>query len=186
LVFARDSFSRGALPILRVPTCVAQRPVESFAIDTDTAGYADVRSFLQKRQRPQREVVHIEEMLNFFPFRYSPPKGEVPFAASMEVADAHWMPSHRLVRIGLKAREVQEAARPPLILMFVIDVLDVERLSSRLPMIRGAILSLLDKLQPRDRVGIVSCRNQSSLVLSPTPVANSRKIVAALESLESG
>jgi Ca-activated chloride channel family protein len=162
---------------------VAQQPVSTFAIDSDTAGYADVRNFLQKRQRPPRELVHIEEMLNFFPFGYAPPKGDAPFAASMEVADAPWLPAHRLVRIGLKAREVTATPRPPANLVFVLDVLTTERQRSQLPMIRESIEFLLGRLRADDRVSIVTTMNGASLVLPPTLAAKTPEIVAALARL---
>ncbi|MSU49672.1 MAG: DUF3520 domain-containing protein, partial [Opitutus sp.] len=47
---------------------------------------------------------------------YAPPaaevgEGETPaFAASLEVADAPWAPTHRLVRIGLKSRETENSS----------------------------------------------------------------------------
>ena len=183
--FSASFLSRSATDRDNDFVSVTQHPVSSFAIDTDTAGYSDVRRFLQKRQRPPREVVHIEEMLNFFPFRYSPPTGDEPFAASMEVADAPWMPAHRLVRIGLQAQEVKMAARPPANLVFVLDVLETEKQKSGLPMIRDALQYLVGRLRADDRVTIISSYNSGSVVLRPTPAANVKEVSAALATLGS-
>jgi Ca-activated chloride channel family protein len=50
--------------------------------------------------------VHIEELVNYFPYAYATPQNNAPLAATLEVAAAPWAPAHRLVRIGLKARAV--------------------------------------------------------------------------------
>jgi Ca-activated chloride channel family protein len=177
-----------SLPIARDNNFVSAvaSPVSAFTIESETSSYAAVRRFLQLKRLPPRETVRIEELVNYFPYHYAPPRDDAPFAASMEVADAPWAPAHRLVRIGLKAREAQVAPRPPVNLMFVIDVAEVERLSSRLPMIKEALQSLLGKLRPEDRVGLVSTRDRAALVLPPTPVAKSRQIFDALETIAPG
>ncbi|MBI5770070.1 MAG: von Willebrand factor type A domain-containing protein [Verrucomicrobia bacterium] len=159
----------------------AQSPVATVSIESDTSSMSAIRRFLQQKRLPPRETVRIEELVNYFPYHYPPPRGDAPFAASLEVADAPWAPAHRLVRIGLKAREAQIASRPPVNLVFVLDVVDVERLPSRLPMIKEAIQSLVGKLRPDDRVALVSCHHDASLVLPPTVAAKSREIAGALD-----
>jgi len=84
---------------------VADQPLSTFPVNVGTASYANVQRFLAQKQRPPADVVHIEELVNYFPYHYAPPTDNVPFAASLEVAGAPWAPEHRLVRIGLKGRE---------------------------------------------------------------------------------
>jgi Ca-activated chloride channel family protein len=158
----------------------AQRPIATVAVESDTSSVSALRRFLQKKRLPPRDSVRIEELVNYFPYHYPPRRGDAPFAASLEVADAPWAPTHRLVRIGLKAREAQLAPRAPANLVFVVDVVDVPRLSSRLPMIKDAIQSLVGKLRPDDRVALVSCHRDTELILPPTPAGKTREIVAAL------
>ena len=79
---------------------MANEPLSTFSIDVDTAGYSNVRRFLQNGERPPRDAVRVEEMVNYFPYRYAPPTDKTPFAASLEVAAAPWEPTHRLVRIS--------------------------------------------------------------------------------------
>jgi hypothetical protein len=91
---------------------VAQNKVSTFPINVATASYADVRGFLARGERPPRDDVRIEEMVNYFPYDYAPPAATdpTPFAPSLEVAAAPWAAGHRLVRIGLKARETGNAS----------------------------------------------------------------------------
>ncbi|HXB02822.1 MAG TPA: von Willebrand factor type A domain-containing protein [Opitutaceae bacterium] len=82
-----------------------ENPLSTFALNVGTASYACVRQFLQAGARPPADAVQIEELVNYFPYAYAAPRDHVPLAATLEVAAAPWAPAHRLVRIGLKARE---------------------------------------------------------------------------------
>ena len=160
----------------------AGTPQSTFAVDVDTAGYANVRRFLRNGQRPPEDAVRVEELVNNFPYRYAPPAGAVPFAASLEVADAPWAPTHRLVRIGLKGREVSTGSRPAANLVFLIDVSGSMDEPNKLPLVKEALRLLVGRLRPDDRVAIVVYAGESGLALPSTPVAKSasRAIPVAL------
>ena len=72
---------------------VRHNQLSTFSIDVDTASYANVRRMIQNGSPPPRDAVRIEELLNYFPYRYPAPQGDAPFAASLEVADAPWAPT---------------------------------------------------------------------------------------------
>jgi anti-sigma factor RsiW len=91
---------------------VAQNPLSTFGLDVGTASYANVRRFLQAGKRPPADAVYIAELVNYFPYAYAAPRDHAPLAATLEVAGAPWAPAHRLVRIGLKAREVPAGGTP--------------------------------------------------------------------------
>jgi hypothetical protein len=96
---APDRFSR-----------VQNSPLSSFGIAVDTASYTNVRRFLENGQRPPRDAVQIEGLINYFHFNYTEPKSaDEPIGATTEVAAAPWNPAHRLVRIGVRGRETPEA-----------------------------------------------------------------------------
>ena len=166
----------------------AQHPFSTFSVDADTASYANVRRFLQGGHRPPRDAVRIEELLNYFPYRYPPPaaKSDAPFATSLEVAEAPWAPGHRLVRIGLKGREVTTAERPAANLVFLLDVSGSMNAPNRLPLVKESMRMLVAKLRADDRVAIVTYAGQSGLALASTPVARASEIVAALDTLAPG
>jgi Ca-activated chloride channel family protein len=178
----------------------AQNPLSTFSIDVDTASYANVRRFLQQGVRPPADAVRIEELVNYFPYRYQAPKRgggtaptsesstaeSVPFAASMEVAQAPWAPEHRLVRIGLKGREVSAAERGPANLVFLLDVSGSMNEPNKLPLVKESMRLLVGKLRPDDRVAIVVYAGASGLALPSTPVKRSVEILAALDGLTPG
>ncbi|HWA10365.1 MAG TPA: von Willebrand factor type A domain-containing protein [Opitutaceae bacterium] len=163
---------------------VASEPLSTFSIDVDSAGYSNVRRFLQSGQLPPRDAVRLEELVNYFPYRYAPPSDNQPFAATMEVAAAPWDPRHRLVRIGLKGREVASAARPAANLVFLLDVSGSMNQPNKLPLVKESLRLLLGQLRGDDRVAIVTYAGQSGLALPSTPVTQSREIAAALDGLE--
>jgi Ca-activated chloride channel family protein len=162
---------------------VRQSPESNFAVDVNTASYANVRRILQHGTPPPREAVRIEEMVNYFPYRYAAPHDDQPFAAALEVAEAPWAPKHRLVRIGIKAREVPEAQRPPANLVFLLDVSASMNEASKLPLVQESLRLLVGKLKPDDRVAIVTYGGNSGLALPSTPASQPRDILNALDAL---
>lgn len=165
---------------------VADHPLSTFSIDVDTASYSNVRRFLSQGQRPPADAVRIEELVNYFPYDYTPPAGTAPFAASLEVADAPWATGHRLVRIGLKGREVGDAQRPAANLVFLLDVSGSMNQPNKLPLLKQSLRLLVNKLRPDDRVAIAVYAGSSGLVLPSTSAAQQAAIIDALENLRAG
>lgn len=90
-------------------------PPRSSAVDAEVedvlnpvASYAIVQRFINDGMPPPKDSVRIEEMINYFPYNYPPPKPDELFAIDVEVAGCPWADSHRLVRIGLRARQIAE------------------------------------------------------------------------------
>ena len=99
-----------------------QNPRSTFSIDVDTASYANVRRFLASGTRPPKDAVRIEELVNYFPYRYPAPTGDSPFAVHAETLPCPWSPTHRLVKLGIKGRELETKTRPAANLVFLLDV----------------------------------------------------------------
>ena len=163
-----------------------QNPLSTFSIDVDTAAYANLRRFLSSGALPPKDSVRIEEMVNYFAYSYSPPKNSDPFSAQVEIASAPWKPEHRLVKIGLKGREIAQDKRPPSNLVFLIDVSGSMQPPNKLPLIKRGLPLLVEKLTENDRVAIVVYAGASGLVLPSTTCDHKAKILNALENLEAG
>lgn len=57
-------------------------PFSTFAVDVDSASYANVRRFLSQGELPPVDAVRVEELLNAFDYDYAAPTdGDRPFAA---------------------------------------------------------------------------------------------------------
>jgi Ca-activated chloride channel family protein len=166
---------------------VSEQPVSTFSIDVDTGAYANVRRFLNDGQLPPQDAVRVEEMINYFDYRYAPPTSrDVPFRVATEVAPAPWNPQALLMKIGIKGFEVAAAERPPANLVFLIDVSGSMQSPDKLPLLKNAFRLLTDQLTARDRVSMVVYAGSSGVVLEPTPGDQKHKIRAAIDRLEAG
>jgi Ca-activated chloride channel family protein len=163
-----------------------QENLATFSIDVDTASYANVRRFLNQNQLPPRDAVRIEELINYFSYDYAQPSGNAPIAPNMEVATAPWNPQHRLVRIGIKAREVNAKQRPASNLVFLIDVSGSMNSPEKLPLVKSGLHMLVSQLGENDFVSIVVYAGSSGLVLRPTSGMNKETIRQAIDSLQPG
>jgi Ca-activated chloride channel family protein len=163
---------------------VRENPLSTFSIDVDTASYAIVRRFLTQQDRPPKGAVRIEELINYFTYDYPQPEGDAPFSATMEVAACPWAPEHRLVRVGLKGREIAADKRPASNLVFLIDVSGSMMPPNKLPLLKQSLRMLVDQLSPEDTVSIAVYAGASGTVLEPTH--DKREIRAALDELQSG
>jgi len=162
---------------------VLQNPLSTFSIDVDTASYSVVRRFLQQGQLPPEGAVRIEELINYFPYRYTRPSGDEPFAVNVELADCPWNPNHRLARIGLKGREIHVKERPASNLVFLLDVSGSMSDENKLPLVKSALKMLVDRLGENDRVAIVIYAGASGVALPSTNAHERATIVAAIDGL---
>ncbi len=135
---------------------VTENPLSTFSIDVDTASYAIVRRYLQQNhQLPPPSAVRIEELVNYFRYDYPQPEEGKPFAANVEVAGCPWNAEHRLVRVGIKGREVARDHRPLTNLVFLIDVSGSMQFADKLPLVKKSMRLLAQqngqKSRPRER-----------------------------------
>ena len=165
---------------------VSENPLSTFSIDVDTASYSNVRRFIEGGSLPPKDAVRIEEMINYFSYDYPPPNDNLPFSVSLDAASCPWAPEHRLVRIGLKGREVPNDKRPASNLVFLLDVSGSMEPSNRLPLVKQAMRLLVHKLGENDRVAIVVYAGASGLALPSTSGNHKEEILAALENLQAG
>ena len=101
---------------------VTTTPLSTFSIDVDTASYTNVRRFLRDGLLPPADAVRIEELINYFDYRYPEPATGDPFGIVTEMSDCPWAPTHQLVHIGLRSPAVATAELPPNNLVFLLDV----------------------------------------------------------------
>jgi Ca-activated chloride channel family protein len=161
-------------------------PLSTFAVDVDTASYANVRRFLVDGGLPPAGAVRTEELINYFRFAYPQPSGNDPFSITTELAECPWNPKHRLALIGLQGRALDERDPAPRNLVFLLDVSGSMMSGDKLPLVKTAMRMLTDVLTERDRVAIVVYAGASGLVLPSTPGDQKERIHEALEQLSAG
>ena len=164
---------------------VGNDPLSTFSIDVDTASYSNIRRFIGQGSLPPAGAVRIEEMINYFDYEYpQPEKG--PFSLTLEGGPCPWQPRHRLVRIGLQAKDIDKKDLPPSNLVFLVDVSGSMNDPDKLPLLKRAMTLLVDQLDGRDRVAIVAYAGSERVVLPPTAGSDRKNLLTAIDTLESG
>ncbi|MBS1680739.1 MAG: von Willebrand factor type A domain-containing protein [Bacteroidetes bacterium] len=161
-------------------------PLSTFSIDVDAASYSNIRRYIQNGQRPPKDAVRIEEMVNYFHYQYPQPEGEDPFSINTEISSAPWNEKHKLVLIGLQGKKIPTEKLPPSNLVFLIDVSGSMSDHNKLPLLKSSFKLLVQQLREQDHVAIVVYAGAAGLVLPSTSGADKNKIIEAIDRLEAG
>jgi Ca-activated chloride channel family protein len=169
-------------------TETASDHLSTFGVDVDTASYAITRAYLYKQgMLPPREAVRTEEFINYFAGGYAPPAEEGrPFSIHAEAASTPFAheSEYKLLRIGVKGREVAREKRKACSLVFVIDTSGSMRRENRLELVKDALRLLVPELDEGDSIGIVAFDFEARAVLEPVPASEREKILDAIGRLE--
>jgi Ca-activated chloride channel homolog len=164
----------------------------TFGMDVDTASYALARAYLSKGMLPPKAAVRTEEFVNAFKHELAPPGDETRrdgggrdvFAIHTEIAPSPFGDEGQLLlQVGLKARVIPKSARKPVALTFIIDVSGSMSQDGRLELVKQGLHLLVNQLDERDTIGIVSFETSAHRILDPTAAANRGRIFAALDLL---
>lgn len=162
----------------------ASSPLSTFAVDVDTASYSLIRGFLKRNELPPPEAVRLEEMVNYFPYNYTAPANQDPFAVNLEMADCPWDAQSYLLKVGIQGMKQPSDQLPSRNLVFLLDVSGSMQGEDRLGLVQKAMTKLVGHLNKRDHVAIVTYAGESGVLLEPT--SDKDKILEALQRLQSG
>lgn len=163
-----------------------KKPMSTFSIDVDAASYSNLRRFINNGQKPPKDAVRIEEMINYFDYDYQPPSGDEPFSVYTEISQAPWNEEHLLAHIGLQGKIIPTENLPPSNLVFLIDVSGSMDQPNKLPLVKKSFKLLVDQLRAQDHVAIVVYAGAAGTVLEPTTGDNKKKILSAIDKLHAG
>lgn len=167
---------------------VAKTPVSTFSIDVDTGSYSNVRHFLNNGHLPPADAVRAEEMINYFSYQYKTPTDAKPFAVSSSVVDSPWKPEAKVIRIGIKGKEITTEALPPANLVFLIDVSGSMYGEEKLGLAKHTLRLLTEQLREQDSITLITYASGEQVLLEATKgtQANKDKILKAINQLEAG
>ncbi|HAJ92532.1 MAG TPA: hypothetical protein DCO71_07975, partial [Gammaproteobacteria bacterium] len=166
---------------------VAEDPFSTFSIDVDTGAYSNMRRMLNAGNRPVKDAVRTEELINYFSYNYPRPKHRAtPFSITTEVGPSPWNTDTHLLHIGIQGYEVPRAQLPAANLVFLVDVSGSMQSPDKLELLKSALRLLVRELQEDDRVSIVVYAGASGVVLEPTAGDRTATITAALDGLTAG
>jgi Ca-activated chloride channel homolog len=162
-----------------------EKPVSTFSIDVDTASYSNVRRMITQGVKPNIDAVRIEELVNYFNYNYeTPQKGA--FAVNLEYAPALWNKKHKVVRVGIKGKEMATNKRPASNLVFLVDVSGSMNSPQKLPLVKASLRMLVEQMGENDKISLAVYAGAAGLALPPTTGDKKTKILAAIDNLEAG
>ena len=168
---------------------VFSKPTSTFSASVDTASYANMRRMINDGTKPKdipSDAVRVEEFLNYFTYDFITPKGNDPFAVSVQIADCPWNPDTLLLIVGLQAQSRNPAEEMGSNLVFLIDVSGSMNNEDKLPLLKKSFSYLVDQLNPNDRVSIVTYAGSDRVVLEGVYASDKKTILKAIDNLTSG
>ncbi|WP_291157297.1 YfbK domain-containing protein [Gemmatimonas sp. UBA7669] len=165
---------------------VRSNPLSTFSVDVDRASYSNLRRFILNGQRPPKDAVRIEELINYFTYELPEPAARDPLRITTESMAAPWQPRHQLLRIALQARRIDTRDLPPNNLVFLVDVSGSMMSPDKLPLVKRGLRLLVDQLRPQDRVALVTYAGSAGVVLPSTSGDEKVSILEAIDRLEAG
>ncbi len=161
-------------------------PLSTFSADVDTASYSNLRRMLKQGLRPEeipQGAVRLEEMLNYFDYDYQAPKAGEPFGVTIDAAPCPWNEEHGLIRIGVKTEELDFSESPSSNLVFLLDVSGSMEEPQKLPQLKQAFAMLVESLDEKDRISIVTYAGTDEVVLDGARGNEKGAILEALQGL---
>ncbi|MDP2308352.1 MAG: von Willebrand factor type A domain-containing protein [Pseudomonadota bacterium] len=167
-------------------TLAAEDRLSTFATDVDTGSFTLARRMLLEEGRlPTPAGVRVEEFVNYPKWDYPTPTDGAPVAVNLEAAPHPWQAGHHLLRVGLRADDL-DGERPAANLVFLVDVSGSMQGPDRLPRARTALHTLVSSLRADDSVALVTYAGSTGIALEPTPGDQKARIHAAIDALSSG
>ncbi|MEO2063707.1 MAG: von Willebrand factor type A domain-containing protein [Christiangramia sp.] len=164
----------------------SENAISTFSIDADGGSYANVRRFLQQdNQLPVKDAVRTEELINYFELDYPQQPGEA-ISLNGEISSSPWSEGHRLLRIGVKGKDIPREELGPSNFVFLIDVSGSMGSEDKLEMLKNGFKTLTDELSDDDRIAIVTYAGESGVLLPSTPGSEKSTIKAAISKLGAG
>ncbi|MDB4662143.1 VWA domain-containing protein [Verrucomicrobiales bacterium] len=164
-------------------------PLSTFSIDVDTASWTNIRGMLQRgfsMDQIPPDSVRVEEMINYFDWKYPQPDGEHPFGFAVESAQCPWNADSQLLRVAIQGKDVKRDARPASNLVFLLDVSGSMNQSNKLPLLQKSIALMVEEMNENDCVSIVVYAGAEGMALHPTKGNEQAEIMDALKRLKAG
>ncbi len=163
---------------------VADQPLSTFGADVDTAGYTNARRMIMDENRlPVKDAVRVEEFLNYFNYDYpQAADASIMFNPRFEMDTCPWQPNHKLLLIGVQAKDIPKDNLPPSNFVFLID--NSGSMYEELPLLQESLKLLTNELRSQDKVSIVTYGGGSKVLMDSVSGNKKEEIIALIGKLE--
>jgi Ca-activated chloride channel family protein len=162
------------------------KPLSTFGIDVDGAGYSNVRRFINSRFLPPKDAVKLEEMINYFNYDLPEPTGNDPFSITTEVGECPWEKDNLLMQVALKGKSIDFKETQSNNLVFLIDVSGSMSEADKLPLLKKSIKLVVKEMDSEDKIAIVVYAGAAGLALPSISGKYKETIYEAIEGLNAG
>lgn len=161
-------------------------PLSTFALDVDTGSYSVGRTLLSEGMLPPPESIRVEEWVNAYDYNQDAPIDQDLGISVEQAVSPSTSDGTQLVKVGVKARDVTDAERPPVAVTLVVDTSGSMNIRERLGLVKSSLALLAEHLKPTDTIAVVTYEDSARPVLEPTPVADTEAILDAIDELRPG
>ncbi len=165
---------------------VSDESISTFSIDADGGSYSNVRRYLNNNKLPPIDAVRTEEFINYFRYDYPSNNPIHPITLNGEISDCPWQHGNKLVRIGIKGKNIANENLPNTNFVFLIDVSGSMNKENKLGLLKESFILFTNHMRPQDKVAIVTYAGKSGVVLESTSGSKKDKIKTAINSLGAG
>lgn len=155
-------------------------------LNVDRAAYSNIRRFINTKKLVPPDAVRIEEMLNYFNFKYTEPENGQTFQIHSALSTCPWNEANQLLFARITSKKVPLDKLPPSHLVFLIDISASMDMDNRLPLLKAGFNGLVNNLRAQDSVSIVVYGGTVAVMLRATSGADKQKILNAIDSIQPG
>ncbi len=161
-----------------------EKSLSTFGADVDNASYSLARSYVMDcRQLPPASAIRIEEFVNYFNYDYEAPHGDDKFGATFEMTDCPWAKEHKLLLIGLQAKNIKKDNLPRSNFVFLVD--NSGSMHSSMDLVIEAMTALARQLRPDDTISLVTYGGGVNTLLDGASGTKKEEIISTLSKLTS-
>ncbi|GEM_PF-5269235 len=162
------------------------KPLSTFGIDVDGAGYSNVRRFINSNFLPPKDAVKLEEMINYFNYDFPEPEGDDPFSITTEIGKCPWEKDNLILQVAINGERIDFNEDQSNNIVFLIDVSGSMNSSVKLPLLKKSLKLMVNELGEDDKIALVVYAGAAGLVLPSTTCDQKETIYEALENLSAG
>lgn len=161
-------------------------PVSTVSADVDTASYANFRRQVKEGCTADQiydDSVRVEEWVNYFDYGYAAPDEDELFGVTTHLGQCPWNEDTQLLTMGFSTDREAAAPEGGRNIVFLIDVSGSMDYYDKLPLLKHAMIDLLDKLGDEDRISLVTYASNGQTVLNGVKGSERESVRKAIEEL---
>lgn len=159
-------------------------PGIAFSANINRASYSNIRRLVNEMDGLlPPNAVRIEEMLNYFNFKYKTPGDDSVFNCSSYLTNCPWNKENELLFLNISARKINMTKIPPGNLVFLLDVSGSMDMPNKLPLIKSGFIKMVKNLRSIDTVSIVTFGETVQTLIEGVSGTEKEVIAKAIESI---